>query len=104
MAKKQLSPYDAHLQKSRVIQTYHSILSLLHWDQETYMPPGGIQIRSEQIAQLSSLIHEEKTSASYKTSLSRLVHPTTGTIKAKHLDPAQRAAVREWHKDFLKTN
>src|SRR3990167_3196530 len=47
---------------STEIQHLDSILSLLHWDQETYMPLGGISPRSHQISTLSALIHEKKTS------------------------------------------
>lgn len=100
MKKKPKTPYDALLEKSKSIQTYNSILMLLHWDQETYMPPGGIQNRAEQIAQLSSLIHEEKTSTSYKTLLSKLVHLTSGKLKDVTKGKAERAIIREWHKDF----
>lgn len=103
MASKTLSPYDALLEKSKKIQLYNSILTLLNWDQETYMPPGGIQIRSEQIAEMSSLIHEETTSRSYKALLHKLVHKN-GTLKAKHLKAPQKIIVREWHKDFLRAD
>ncbi len=102
MAKKQLSPYAALVEKSTAIHHFNSILSLLHWDQETYMPPGAIGARSEQIAQLSHLIHEEKLSPSYKAALAKLVHLKSGQIKAKHLSQEQRAALREWHKDYSK--
>jgi len=43
-----------------------SSLSLLHWDQETYMPEQAIEWRSEQIAQLSGLIHDRDTSPEIK--------------------------------------
>ncbi|MFQ5407146.1 MAG: carboxypeptidase M32 [Anaerolineales bacterium] len=32
--------------------------ALLEWDQQTYMPPGGIEVRSEQIATLLRKAHE----------------------------------------------
>ncbi|HYJ33876.1 MAG TPA: carboxypeptidase M32 [Candidatus Binatia bacterium] len=35
--------------------------SLLHWDQTTYMPPGGAEARGRQIALLSKLAHERFT-------------------------------------------
>lgn len=38
-----------------------STASLLGWDQQTKMPPGGIEHRSRQLAQLSGLIHERVT-------------------------------------------
>lgn len=104
MAKKEDSPYKQLLEKSKTIHLYHSILSLLHWDQETCMPPGGIQLRSEQIAHLSQLAHEEKTSKSYKSLLEKLVNLNTGTIKAKDLKKTEKIIVREWRKDFVRAN
>lgn len=99
MARKK-THFENLVEKSKEIQRYHGILSLLHWDQETCMPPGGITIRSEQIAQLSHLVHEEKTSRSFKDLLGKLIHMSSGKPKAKHLTRLQRAALREWHKDY----
>ncbi|TMD71673.1 MAG: carboxypeptidase M32, partial [Chloroflexi bacterium] len=36
--------------------------ALLEWDQETYMPPGGVQSRAEQISTLLRLSHVRFTS------------------------------------------
>ena len=36
-----------------------SAAALLHWDQTTYMPPGGAAARARQIATLSRLAHEK---------------------------------------------
>jgi len=104
MAKKRPTPYDELAEKSKSIHTYNSILSLLHWDQETYMPPGAIGPRSEQIAQLSHLIHEEKRSAGFRAPLEKLISLSTGVIKAKHLTRAQRAAVVEWQREYNRAN
>lgn len=87
---------------STKIQTYHSILALLHWDQETFMPKGSITPRSEQIALLSSLIHEEKTGKPFKTLLEKLVHLSSGKPKIKGLSKMELAALREWHRDFTR--
>jgi len=32
--------------------------ALLQWDQETYMPPGGVEARADQLATLSQMAHE----------------------------------------------
>lgn len=101
---KKHSSYDQLFERSKTIHIYHSILALLHWDQETYMPPGGIQIRSEQIAQLSRLLHEEKTSKTYKLLLEDLIHLGTGSLKNKHLTKIQKIAVREWRKEYLRVS
>lgn len=87
---------------SERIQTYQSILSLLHWDQETYMPSGGITARGAQISLLSGLIHQEKTSRTFKKWLEKLVSLSTTKIKAKNLCRGDKINVREWCHDFLR--
>ena len=102
MAKSTPSAYKELAELSNRIHTYGSILTLLHWDQETYMPPGGINPRSHQVAQLSQLIHEEKTSRKFKSALAKLVNLSTGKIKHKGLSKLESVNVREWRKDFVK--
>lgn len=103
MAKKTPEAYTELAAISKKIHTYNSILTLLHWDQETYMPPGGITPRSQQIAELSSLIHEEKTSPQFKHCLSKLVHLSSGKPRIKGLTKEQLAACREWLNQFDKS-
>jgi carboxypeptidase Taq len=87
---------------STEIHTLSSILSLLHWDQETYMPAGGISPRSHQIALLSTLIHEKKISRKFKDCLAKLVHSSTSKPKVKGLRRVELAMLREWQKDFAR--
>ncbi len=42
---------------ARIVDLARTV-SLLNWDQETTMPPGGVQSRAEQIGTLQGLIHE----------------------------------------------
>src|SRR5687768_17356025 len=51
--------------KSRLLEVsdLEAATSLLHWDQSTYMPPGGAEARGRQIAVLSRLAHEKFTDA-----------------------------------------
>ncbi len=104
MAKKTPQAYLDLKETSATIHTYNSILSLLHWDQETFMPPGGIIPRSEQIALLSSQIHDMKTSRKYRGQLEKLITPSTGKIKIKGLSIREKAAVREWGKEFQRSS
>jgi carboxypeptidase Taq len=48
----------AHLGET---STLSSTLALLHWDQETMMPPRAASLRSEQIALLTALVHRRQT-------------------------------------------
>ncbi len=54
----------------REISDLHASSSVLHWDQATYMPPGGADARGRQVAMLSQLAHE------------RLVAPAVGRLIA----------------------
>lgn len=49
---------SAHLRDAAHIE---SVVALLSWDQETYMPPAAAPMRAEQLALLARLIHERKT-------------------------------------------
>lgn len=49
---------NALLRESALVS---SVGSLLSWDQETYMPPAGAPMRSDQQALLAKLAHERKT-------------------------------------------
>ena len=54
---------EAKLQelKTRLIEIddLESAAALLHWDQSTYMPPGGASARARQLATLGRLAHEK---------------------------------------------
>lgn len=102
MAKKPPQAYLDLKEASTTIQTYNSILSLLHWDQETFMPEGAIVPRSEQIALLSAYIHELKTSRKYKNLVEKIASVSTGRIKLKGLSAKEKAAVREWTNEYFR--
>ncbi|MBI1928601.1 carboxypeptidase M32 [Candidatus Poribacteria bacterium] len=56
---------EAKLQKLKTrlieIDDLGSAAALLHWDQSTYMPPGGAPARARQLATLGRLAHEKFT-------------------------------------------
>jgi carboxypeptidase Taq len=43
------------------IEDLEGALRLMRWDQQTYMPPGAAQTRSDQIATISRIVHEFQT-------------------------------------------
>jgi len=57
-----------------------SVQALVQWDQETYMPEGAGEFRSEQLAWLSALAHEIHTGERFKKALGKLVDLNTGNI------------------------
>jgi carboxypeptidase Taq len=94
--------YNHLLALSKEIATFHSILQLLSWDEMTYMPEGAASARSEQMALLSEHIHQMRTSAKFANALESFVHLGTGRIKKKGLTVSQRAALKAWHRDYLR--
>ncbi|MHA2233022.1 MAG: hypothetical protein ACXAB4_11060, partial [Candidatus Hodarchaeales archaeon] len=51
--------YKALMKRNEDILLLVSAKAQLDWDLETYMPPKGIELRSKQLALLSSLAHEQ---------------------------------------------
>ncbi len=50
--------YDELKSKMKEMSLIASSASILHWDQQTYMPPKGAQFRADQLGAISSLTHE----------------------------------------------
>lgn len=53
--------YNELIQRSREAAVLSSCSALLGWDEQTYMPRGGVEHRSKQMALLSGLHHERST-------------------------------------------
>ena len=53
--------YDELLRRTREEALLESCVALLGWDELTYMPPGGVAARSNQLAYLAGLQHEKAT-------------------------------------------
>lgn len=93
--------YQKLFQISRENRTLQGVSSLLDWDQETYMPPKGAGIRADQLKILAGIVHKGQTSRSYATALEKLIELKSGKILAKSLKEDQKAALREWRRDYL---
>lgn len=81
--------FTRYLDRSRTICDVNDAMSVLSWDQETYMPKGAAEARAEQIATLSTLVHQMTVDPEYRKLLA--------SLKAENgaLDEWQRAAVKE---------
>lgn len=93
--------YQKIYELSKHARILQGISSILDWDQETYMPAGSAEIRSQQLETMAGIIHREKTSRKFATALSKLIDIPTGKIKTKSLSPQHVAALREWRRDYL---
>ncbi|QDU61511.1 Thermostable carboxypeptidase 1 [Planctomycetes bacterium Pan216] len=53
--------YDELINLSKQTALLASCEALLSWEQQTYMPPGGVEHRGNQLALLAGMIHEQRT-------------------------------------------
>jgi carboxypeptidase Taq len=53
--------YDELIRRVREETLLTTVEALLEWDEETYMPTGGVENRSEQLAMIAGLLHERGT-------------------------------------------
>jgi carboxypeptidase Taq len=81
------------------IADLHAIAGLLFWDQNTMMPPGGAGPRADQLAALTTVVHERSTDPELGRLLDTL-EPWAAT-----LDPDSREArsLRWARRDFEKS-
>jgi carboxypeptidase Taq len=72
-----------------------SVLALVRWDQETYMPPAGAAARAEQVELVSKMLHERKTSKR----LGELISACESDASVTR-DAAKAANLREIRRDY----
>ena len=68
------------------------------------MPTKGNLVRADQLELMASLSHQERTSKKFQQALAKLIDIQTGKTQASGLSLEQKAALREWRRDFLKAN
>lgn len=71
-------------------------LLLLEWDQETYMPPGGVGSRAEQMATLSRIAHVRFTS----DEVGRLIEELEDELSGRPYDSDDASLIRVTRRDF----
>ncbi|MGO8695494.1 MAG: carboxypeptidase M32 [Rectinemataceae bacterium] len=76
--------------------------AILGWDQETYMPPSGIEERSEQLALIEALAHEKATGPEIGELLFRLGSTTENPLGDASLEPMERAYLRVSRREYDK--
>lgn len=88
--------YDELISINKEISIINSILALLGWDEQTYMPTEGAEYRGDQTAYFSGLAHSKSTDPRIGDLLAEL---ETAGFEGDKLDP-QSVNVREWRKDY----
>jgi len=72
-----VNPDQAYLELVRLSRdetVLSSCLELLEWDEEVYMPRGGLEHRAEQMALLAGLVHDRGTDPRYDEQLGVVEH------------------------------
>src|SRR3954465_1913826 len=90
--------YTELLRLARERALLGSCANLLEWDEETYMPPGGVEARSEQRALLAGLIQERGTDPR----LADLLGEAAAFGPVSEPDSAAAVNVRELSRDFAR--
>jgi carboxypeptidase Taq len=78
------------------IEDLDRIIAVLNWDRETYMPPGGNESRSNQLATLDRLKHERLSS----DELGRLLEDLSSETSSLDPDSDEARIVKVMKRDF----
>ena len=70
--------------------------AVLEWDQETYMPPGGVQSRAEQLSTLQRLAHVQFTS----DDVGRLLSELEDELGGRPFDSDEASLLRVTRRDY----
>ena len=81
-----------HLRKTALLESTGSVLG---WDEQTYLPPGGAEHRANQMSVISGLAHEHRTSPRIGELLAELEHGDLGPA-----DGPMAVNVREARRDY----
>jgi len=90
--------YDALVKECKELSLLASTASILYWDQHTYMPPGGVAFRADQLSVISSLTHARFTDPKIGDWLSEL----EGSDLVKKEDSVEAVNVRELRHQYDK--
>ncbi len=91
-----IKPLITYLKETQHIK---SAISLLSWDQETYMPSGSSQARAEQLSGLMALVHDRQVGREMSERLSKLIDLKTGELVSETAEPFP-ALLREVWRDY----
>lgn len=88
--------YDELVNRSKEAALFDSCISLLNWEEQTMMPPGGVEHRGNQLALLAGQAHERRSNPRVGELLARLENSDLT------IDPLSVSAVnvREIRRDF----
>lgn len=74
--------------------------ALLAWDQQVFMPPRGVNGRSEQLARMASILHARRTQPRIGDLLDKLGVTDENPLGSPELGDDDRRLLRTIHRDF----
>ncbi len=86
--------YDELIADTKEISLFDAIENVLGWDQETYMPPKGVDLRSRELALLAKIAHQRATNPQRGEWLDKL------EAGKDSLGDDQRASLRELRRHY----
>lgn len=86
-----MTPSDSLTDRLREIGSLQSLLSLLEWDQETYMPRDGVAGRADQVGAVAGLAHELLTHDDTRRALDNAAPRPDDFVAQTNLREARRA-------------
>ncbi len=90
--------YNELLKRGKEISLLGSTAGVLGWEERTYMPPKGAQLRAEQQELLAGMIHEKFTDPK----IGDLISEVEGSDVVKEADSPEAANIRELRHDYDK--
>lgn len=93
---RQKTRLEALKERLREINDLRRAAALLSWDQQTYMPPGGVGARGSQLATLQRLAHERMTDAA----LGELLEALRSLEVELPADADEAALIRVTRRDY----
>ncbi|HLF62153.1 MAG TPA: carboxypeptidase M32 [Saprospiraceae bacterium] len=90
--------YEEYVRKMRRIADIEHAVAILHWDKEVNLPKGASYFRSQQIATLSSMAHEQFIDDSTGILLDRLM--SSSDLDADHKRNVE-LSLRDYHKAVM---
>ncbi|MCF7796757.1 MAG: carboxypeptidase M32 [Lentisphaeria bacterium] len=95
-----MSALENVLNELKKISYLRGAEALLSWDQETYMPEGAGDARSNQIAHISTLLHNTLVGETMSKNLGELVDLGSGKIRDESLPAREQRRLKEIWRDY----
>lgn len=95
-----MEPREIILKELLEASHLEGVEALLSWDQDTYMPEGAGAARAEQVAYISTLMHDKRVGEPLKNALEQLIDLETGELRIMTLSDRETRQLKEIWRDY----